>query len=260
MTSNHGRCCAFGQTVKEGSCVGRVVSCPSGFHPSTTLTPGCVLDSRRVAISARTYRFGPEDWSSSHLALETRRVDAFWMDRGEVTLEAFASCVQARGCSSPKTAPNREPGQPVTGVTVEQASGYCRWVQGYLPRREQWLAASVGERGSRFPWGQTGLVCRRAVYGTVRGPCAQGIDQPEMAGTRSDGASPDGLLDLVGNVGELVRGDQSPEVRGGSYRSELASQLRTWSVVPYEGPRPDVGFRCAYDRSSPEATPGEGRP
>jgi formylglycine-generating enzyme len=174
------------------------------------------------------------------------------MDRGEITMEAFTTCEKAGRCSSlapPSLAsPVVEPGQPATNVSAEQASRYCEWVGGRLPRADEWLGAALGERGSRFPWGQTGLVCRRAVYGTVRGPCAKGIAQPELVGTRPDGATPEGLLDLVGNVGELVLGERGPEIRGGSYQSELASQLRTWSVVPYQGARPDVGFRCAYNQ------------
>lgn len=188
-------------------------------------------------------------------------MEGFWIDRGEVTVEGWNVCAEVGRCPTlplvASVGKSPEPGQPVANVSVEQAESYCRWAGGRLPHADEWLAAALGEKGSRFPWGQTGLVCRRAVYGVVRGPCAQGSTQPEIGGTRPDGATPEGLVDVVGNVGELVLGANGPEIRGGSFQSELASQLRTWSVLPYGGPQPDVGFRCVYDQPTPDG--GEAR-
>jgi formylglycine-generating enzyme required for sulfatase activity len=137
---------------------------------------------------------------------------------------------------------------PWTHVAPEQAERYCQNQGGRLPTRDEWTFAAAGPHGRRFPWGQTGLVCRRAVYGLVRGPCARSNPAgPDAVGSRPDGATPDGLLDMVGNVAEWVRvGDQFVAM-GGSFQSELASELKVWSSVGGNGVRADVGFRCAYD-------------
>ncbi len=176
------------------------------------------------------------------------------MDLTEVTVEAYYHCQQRGSC--PSVAPNirdQEPGRPITDVSPEAATRFCAAHGGTLPERGQWLSASLGAQNSRFPWGQTGLVCRRAAFGLERGPCAVGLDGPELVGSRPDGRSSDGLFDLVGNVAELVRfspsglGDLTDfEVRGGSYRSRLAAELRSWSSVPYRRPSTELGFRCVY--------------
>jgi formylglycine-generating enzyme required for sulfatase activity len=59
------------------------------------------------------------------------------------------------------------------------------------------------------------------------------------------------VLDLAGNVAEWTREpDGSFVARGGSYRSELAGDLKTWAVEARQARAPHVGFRCVYP--SPE--------
>jgi sulfatase modifying factor 1 len=134
-------------------------------------------------------------------------------------------------------------------VAADEAESYCNWAGGRLPRSDEWLRVATGPDSRRFPWGQTGLVCRRASFGLVRGPCAEGGVSPDWAASRPDGRSEAGLLDLVGNVAEIVKTAQGGfELRGGSYRSDHAAALKSWSAIPYMGKGPDIGFRCAYDR------------
>ncbi|HEY5960047.1 MAG TPA: SUMF1/EgtB/PvdO family nonheme iron enzyme, partial [Polyangiaceae bacterium] len=176
-------------------------------------------------------------------------VTAFWLDDIEVTEASWQRCADAGICAVRLTPTNRtiEPGLPVVNVTPAQAQRYCAWQSGTLPRRDQWLLAAASASSRRFPWGQTGLVCRRATFGLVRGPCAEGGAFPDFSGSRPDGKSDIGFYDLVGNVAELVSApDGSFEVRGGSFRSTHASELKTWSSLPYTEPRDDIGFRCAY--------------
>jgi formylglycine-generating enzyme required for sulfatase activity len=86
------------------------------------------------------------------------------------------------------------------------------------------------------------------VYGLVRGPCARSdAAGPDAVGSRPDGATPEGLLDMVGNVAEWVRQGDHYVAMGGSFKSELASELKVWSQQAASGARADVGFRCAYD-------------
>jgi hypothetical protein len=91
-------------------------------------------------------------------------------------------------------------------------------------------------------------VCRRAAFGLDDGPCGQGSTGPELAGGRPDGKSPDGALDLSGNVAEwTLERDGTPVARGGSYRSQVAGELTTWAVERVSGTSPAIGARCAYD-------------
>jgi formylglycine-generating enzyme required for sulfatase activity len=211
----------------------------------------------RKRIETGAFLVGPNDWESEHVLSEQGVVPEFWMDSVEVTWERFWPCVAQQRCKVHVNASGAyEPGQPVVGIDVEGARAFCAFASGRLPRREEWLRVAAGAQSNRFPWGQTGLVCRRAVYGLVNGPCAEGGTGPEWSGSRPDGMSKDGLLDLVGNVAELVEArDGIVEIRGGSFRSDHAAVLKSWSAEPYRGPREDVGFRCVYDQPP---TPSDG--
>jgi len=194
---------------------------------------------------------GPNDWESEHIAADSGQVEAFELDQAEVTQARYAACVAAKACSRSVMLELQEPGAPMTLVSGEQAQAYCRWSGGALVTRAQWLSATATLESLRFPWGQTGLVCRRASFGLVAGPCGEGGSRPEWTGTRPDGKSPLGILDLAGNVAELVREpDGSLRVRGGSFRSRMAAELKSWATRDYVGPQDDVGWRCAYSTSS----------
>jgi len=237
------RCCAPGQTVIRHHCEGHPTACPSGMHLAETKT-GCVADARRIWLRGGRLSLGAEDWQSDGVQPREAQVAPFGIDGAEVTLERWAHCVRAGAC---RALDDIEPGEAVAGVDPREAERFCRFEGGRLPRGEEWLFAAVGPEGRRFPWGSTGLVCRRAAFGLESGPCAHGAG-PELSGTRPDGATPEGLLDLVGNVAEwTAEADGTYLARGGSYRSQAVSELKGWAAYPAEGRPRDVGFRCAYD-------------
>ncbi len=116
-------------------------------------------------------------------------------------------------------------------------------------------AASASNPVRRYPWGDTGAVCRRAAWGLAQGPCAQGADGPDTVGAHPDGDSPLGLHDLAGNVAEWVLATPNDAARlevalakGGSWATSMASELRICArlELPLEAADPRVGFRCVY--------------
>jgi formylglycine-generating enzyme required for sulfatase activity len=246
------RCCGEGQRIEAGRCAGAPTRCADGL----TATPdGCLAESAAVRVAAGTLRLGPSDWEAQGIA-EPREalVVAFSLDALEVTEHRYAACVVAGACAA---LPLRgEPGLPVTGVTLDEAARFCAFAGGTLPSRDQLAFAAAGPSGQRYPWGDTGAVCRRAVFGLRSGPCGRGATGPELAGSHPDGAaivSEGGrVLDLAGNVAEWTSPDRpgagDAEVRGGSWTDDAAAALRTWNrrLVPGSTRAPDIGFRCVY--------------
>jgi sulfatase modifying factor 1 len=263
-----GRCCAEGQQLERNSCTGKPLRCPAGL----TLTElGCVARDGRAHIAGGALVISPNDWEAEGVVeARTLTVAAFDIDISEVTIERWQSCRTCRGTAVGAPSTTLEPGLPVTAVSAEQAASFCRQGGGRLPTSDEWIfaaaggsSASPGASGAasagpatggaasttarRFPWGQTGLVCRRAAFGLESGPCAVGAAGPEIAGARPDGRTPDGVLDLAGNVAEwAIEPDGSARAHGGSFRSRGAGELKSWSVESDEGPSAHVGFRCVY--------------
>jgi formylglycine-generating enzyme required for sulfatase activity len=171
-----------------------------------------------------------------------RRVDAgpFWIDAFEATRAAFAR------------RPVPDPLRAASGMTREEAAEYCKREGGRLPTEDEWMVAAAGLGGHRYPWGETGAVCRRAAFGLAHGPCSFEGDGPDTVGSHPDGDGQGGVHDLAGNVAEWTAGDDDAKhgiAKGGSWRSELATELRVWSRLEVDPSSHDdrVGVRCAYD-------------
>lgn len=244
------RCCAPGQAVSAGHCVGQPRSCPQGMRIAET-RDGCVVDPRRIVYRGGRLALGAEDWEAEGVVPpRNATVAAFALDATEVTLNRWNHCTRAGGC---RALEEMEPGVPVRGIDTKEAEAFCRFEGGRLPTSDEWLFAAMGAEGRRFPWGSTGLVCRRAAYGLVDGPCARGADGPELAASRVDGATPEGALDLTGNVAEwTVEAPGRYVARGGSYRSRTALEVKSWSFEVLPPKSRSVGFRCAYDLAKPK--------
>lgn len=244
LVAEGARCCGEGQHSEGGRCVGAPRRCA---ETQTRTANGCVAPANRIAYAAGKSTIGA-DWDGA----ERNRsgvvaVAAFELDSTEVTVARWGGCSAAKQCEPlPATS---EPGEPVRGVTPEQAEAFCRHAGGRLPTGAEWGVAAMGSDARRFPWGGTGLVCRRAAYGLTSGPCADGATGPELAGSRPDGATPDGALDLSGNVAEWTREARGGyAARGGSFRSTSAAELKSFSAETARV-RLDIGFRCAYPKA-----------
>jgi formylglycine-generating enzyme required for sulfatase activity len=241
LTADGARCCGAGQRASAGRCVGKPLACAA----SQALTAdGCVAPPRRVAYPGGKALLSSPDWEGHEARAQTSgNVSPYELDAYEVTLARYQACVGAHACEALTL--TGEPGEPVRSVTPEQAETFCRFVGGQLPTGAEWILAAMGREARRFAWGSTGLVCRRAAYGMTHGPCANDATGPDLAGSRPDGASPEGAFDLSGNVAEWTREPDGYLARGGSFRSNNAGELKSWAAER-TGARADVGFRCAY--------------
>jgi formylglycine-generating enzyme required for sulfatase activity len=217
-------------------------SCPPPLVPSPL---GCDAPDVRVLVPEATLALGPSDWEAEgRVSPRTVHTTAFRIDAFEVTVGRWSRAPPSRG------GPSGDAARAASGMTRDEAASFCaeQAPGGRLPTEDEWIAAAVAGASpvARYPWGETGAVCRRAAWGLGAGPCARGADGPDTVGSHPTGDSALGLHDLAGNVAEWVAG--RPGAKGGSWASDLAADLRIWARLDLSADARDarVGFRCVY--------------
>jgi formylglycine-generating enzyme required for sulfatase activity len=240
--------CDAGFVVAAARCMSTRDACPS---PLVVAFGECDAPDTRVLVPAARFHIGPSDWEAEG-RVPPREVAtrAFYMDAFEVTIAKYGAA------SASTTRTQRDAARAVDGITRAEAIAYCAARGGRLPTEDEWIAAasSGAPTGTptRYPWGDTGAVCRRAAWGLARGPCSQRGDGPDTVGAHSSGDTPLGLHDMAGNVAEWIAPDDARDLgiaRGGSWQSDLATELRIWSRLEVAPGARDarIGMRCVYD-------------
>lgn len=219
------------------------------------------------------------DFSNEQPA-RTVTLSRFALDAKEVSVAAYARCVHAHRCSPlPYYRGARRfdvDSLPAVLVTHQEAQRYCAFVGGALPTEAQFERAARGVTRRNYPWGNG---YHRAVsnHGRLAFNATDAQDgSVELApvDSYSQGATPEGVLNLAGNVAEWVsdvyvnyydeRDIRDPigpaadsesadrVTRGGSYLSPaslLRGAARQPAVPSSRGA--DLGFRCAYNQLAP---------
>jgi formylglycine-generating enzyme required for sulfatase activity len=167
----------------------------------------------------------------------------FWLDRTEVTTEAFEKCIESGACHYEKAR------HPINCVNYHEASRYCAQMGKYLPNTQQWDFAARGNRTMVFPWGDTMLATDALCWHRRAGSCP--VDQ------YPGDISPFGVLGMGANVGEWTSTKFYPDpelsarvFRGWSWGTEQVSEFFKSHGLPAEKSQNNIGFRCAKDVSA----------
>ncbi len=224
------------------------------------------------AVSAGTFWMGCKpDGDPGCDADQTpgRRVEVstYFIDRFEVSVADYRTCVAAGFCDTKGLGQAAAPGAPAAGrqwgcnwgvagrsahpincVSHEQAAAYCNWANKRLPSEAEWEKAARGTDGRRFAWGNADFVTlaageMKAVNIAAAGAYDDGFAGTAPVGSFPSGASPYGLRNTTGNVMEWVAGDE-PVARGNAFTDPPPRVRLTIRRRP-PLPPPAVGFRCA---------------
>jgi hypothetical protein len=207
---------------------------------------------------------------------ERRRVDTFQMARYPVTniqFQAFLDDKDGYGNDrwwsgmddadrEPRASTWAEPNHPRTDVSWFEAVAFCAWLAERLklavrlPTEQEWERAARGFDGRQFPWGNEYLPGYANIDETFDGVGPHYLGRTSAAGIFPEGASPEGLLDLAGNVWEWclneyqrpdrvgISGRESRVVRGGSWYFDLDFARADYRFDYHPVSRlNDVGFR-----------------
>jgi len=149
--------------------------------------------------------------------------------------------------------------KPVTWVSIEDARAYAQWAGKRLPHEWEWQYAAQGTDGRTYPWGNE--------WDSIAVPAPdkrRDMREPTNVDAYPKGASPFGVMDLVGNVwqwtdeyvDEHTRGGI---LKGGSYYQpqgslwyfpqayKLAEHGKYLLIAPSKDRAGTLGFRCVVD-------------
>jgi formylglycine-generating enzyme required for sulfatase activity len=202
------------------------------------------------------------------------KIASFWIDQYPVTNADYKRFLDATRYHPADdhnflkdwahgTYPDGWANKPVTWVSLEDARAYARWAGKRLPHEWEWQYAAQGTDGRVYPWGnaapqsQPGHLIPVTDTGRDEEPASDVAAHPA-------GASPFGVMDLVGNVWQwtdeftdehtaaaVLRGGSHYRPQGSRWYFPQAWQLSQHGKYLLMAPSLDrsasIGFRCVVD-------------
>ncbi len=198
------------------------------------------------------------------------QVNSYYIDKYPVTNAEFKKFIDAAKYTPADThnflrdwkngaPPPGWENKPVTWVSLEDARAYAKWAGKRLPHEWEWQYAAQGADGRLYPWGNDWKAS--AVPTPDKG---RDLTGPADVTAHPEGASPFGVMDLVGNVWQWTdefvdQHTRAAILRGGSYYQPSNSiwyfpetyKLNEHGKYLLIGPSKDragtLGFRCVMD-------------
>jgi formylglycine-generating enzyme required for sulfatase activity len=197
-------------------------------------------------------------------------IKAFYLDRYPVTNAQFKQFLEATHYHpaddhnflkawSNGTYPDGWAKKPVTWVSLEDARAYANWAGKRLPHEWEWQYAAQGKDSRIYPWGND--------WNSLAVPppdTGHDLRAPADVDAYPAGASPFGVLDMVGNVWQLTDEyvdlhTRAAILKGGSFYQpqgshwyfpqayKLTEHGKYLLMAPSKDRAGTLGFRCAAD-------------
>lgn len=254
------------------------------FLSLNTTVAAAASDADMVRLAGGTFTMGSERGLPDERPPHNVTVKPFWIDRRPVTHAEFAAFLNSLGGTSNARGQHlfdwddpdarihkvqglwrADPGfenHPANEMSWYGARDYCAALGKRLPTEAEREFAARGAQGRVYAWGDAPPDATRARYGI-------GWTKTVPVGSFPKGATPEGVLDLAGNVhewtGSIMRpypyraGDGREEgealadrvVRGGAADTGADTLRANWRGASVSrGARAghhNIGFRCVKD-------------
>ncbi|HEY7546147.1 MAG TPA: SUMF1/EgtB/PvdO family nonheme iron enzyme, partial [Blastocatellia bacterium] len=233
---------------------------------TTTGSGGNGAPPGMILIPTGKFTMGNNAASEAEKPEHEETVNAFYIDRNEVTVEDYYKFVKATGNPPPKSwsdgwkegrFTSDEAKLPVTNVNWFDAIKYAQSVGKRLPTEVEWEYAARGADKRVYPWGND-FDPQRANVGDPARKTIQQVGRSPLDKSTFD------ALDMAGNVAEWTDSDfmRYPDlktlmgsgkiIRGGSFAQKRASATVTArSAMAPDESREYVGFRCVKSAPRP---------
>jgi formylglycine-generating enzyme required for sulfatase activity len=204
----------------------------------------------------------PEEFVIEKSVESWNLVPSFYLDKWEVSVADYDQCFRAGRCGplpyERLPLAFRTKNLPVVLVSQGDAATYCKFQGKRLASEAEFEAAARGPERRLYPWGFFDHRKRANSGGPALATSddTDGYDLLAPITAFREGQSPEGALQLAGNVAEWTstvfgpHGEDAPPgqfvVKGGSFSSPRVSLRSTARIGKSPGTRaPDIGFRCA---------------
>ena len=263
---------ALAQTMVEIKATKAVAKAPPGMVP----VPAGDFTFQVTGIEIEGYTWKGLDfqypWEDSARRMHRHRMKmpAFHIDRYPVTNAEFAKFIAATAYRPKddhnflrdwvKGAPRKGwERKPVRWVSIEDARAYAKWAGKRLPHEWEWQYAAQGADGRLYPWGNDWNVANMPPQSKARE-----MPPPADVDAHPGGASPFGVMDLVGNVWQWTDEFRDEHTRAAALRggSAYLPQTSHWYfpqayqldqhgkyllMAPSKDRSAGIGFRCVVD-------------
>lgn len=255
----------------------QIINAPVSPQPTASTSPARtpVAPDGMIRFSAGSFTMGRDDGTelerpAHHATIE----NAFYLDIREVSCKEYENFLTGNPKIPPpsgvgwrgRRCPAGQERLPVSGVDWHGARAYAVSVGKRLPTEKEWEYAAREGRNVLYPWGSEWRPDAASVARSQR--------RLDPVDSHREGATPAGLLNMVGNVWEWTDSDitaygggplpkrlandvlvsRGKVIRGGAWNSDPQTATTTYRVgYPPRGAGDYVntGFRCAMDAPSP---------
>ena len=172
------------------------------YVPAGEFVMGLSVAEANTIATHLGFANGDALWAWETYPQRTMYLDGYFIDKYEITVQKWYQYVQATGRESDANWTSRHyddpAGQlfPAASIQWAEARQYAVWAGKALPTEAQWEKAARGTDGRLYPWGNSPPTPELGHFGR------RGGKPPSMyvpVGTFSQGASPYGALDMLGN-------------------------------------------------------------